>query len=51
MLAVVDYYAFDADIDTSPDAITFACSRRTNFWIFPVDVLGMGMKTILLGTL
>ncbi len=28
-----------------------ACSRRTNFWIFPVDVLGMGVKMNLPGTL
>ena len=31
--------------------ISLACSRKRNFWIFPVDVLGIGMKTNLPGTL
>ena len=28
-----------------------ACSRRTNFWIFPVEVLGMAVSTNVPGTL
>src|ERR1700746_1385066 len=29
----------------------FTCSRSRNFWILPVDVLGKGPKTSVLGTL
>ncbi|SDE02480.1 hypothetical protein SAMN04488239_1136 [Ruegeria marina] len=37
----------------SPDqeAISRACSRRVNFWIFPVEVLGIAVNTNLPGTL
>ncbi len=29
----------------------FACSRRTNFWILPVEVLGSTQNSTCLGTL
>lgn len=37
--------------DAVPIGIVFACSRRTNFWIFPVEVLGMAVNTKRPGTL
>src|SRR5262249_35134400 len=33
------------------DPSAFACSRSTNFWIFPVEVFGSGPNTTVFGTL
>ena len=35
----------------SQDYICFACSRKTDFRIFPVEVFGSSLNTIFFGTL
>ena len=41
----------DQEAALSVEATALACSRKANFWTFPVDVLGIGANTNFSGTL